>query len=181
MSKSINWLLLLVVLVLIIAASIGGYYWWLKINTTADLSNPFNETANWHIVNTNDLSFKYPDLPAIYITPQNWPPQITASDGSFSCVERGQNNSSQPGMTIQKTIDDNTYCIKNTSEGTAGTFYTTYIYTVQLNDKLVTAEFTLGYINCGNLNDPQMTACENERQTFDLDLLINKIIQTIRL
>jgi len=178
MAKSANSLLLWIILVVIIAAGIGGYYWWLKTNT---ITNPPDEMANWHVVNTNDLSFRYPDLSTKYITPQSWPPQITESNGSFSCVEGGQNNSGQPGMTIQKTIEDNTYCIENTSEGTAGTFYTTYVYTVQLNDKLVAARFTLGYIECGNFSDLQMTECENERQTFNLDILIDKIIRTIRL
>lgn len=177
MAKSTR-LLLLVALIVIIAAGIGGYYWWLKTNA---VTNPPDETANWHVVNANNLSFRYPDLQTTYITPQSWPPQITESDGSFGCIERGQNNGGQPGMTIQKTMEDNTYCIKNTSEGTAGTTYTNYIYTVQLNDKLVAAKFTLGYVDCGNFSDPQMTECENERQTFDLDILMDKVIQTIRL
>ncbi|MFH0912333.1 MAG: hypothetical protein V1807_01605 [Patescibacteria group bacterium] len=178
MGKNTKVLLLSIALIVIVAAGIGGYYWWSKNNVVA---NPPDEMASWHTVEADGLSFKYPDLPTKYITPQSWPPQITASDGVFTCIEGGQNNSGQPGMTIQKTIGDNTYCIENTSEGTAGTFYTTYVYTVQLNDKLVAAQFTLGYVECGNFSDPQMTECENERQTFDLDLLMNKIIRTIQL
>jgi len=116
-----------------------------------------------------------------YIRPQVWPPQITITSGSFHCDEGGLGINGRPGMTIQKKINDIVYCIDSVSEGTAGTFYTNYTYTFLKNDKLVKLSFTLAYPQCDNYNDPQKTECEHERQTFDLDTLINRIAESVQL
>jgi len=116
-----------------------------------------------------------------YIRPQEWPPKLQIIDNTaFSCEQGGLGINGRPGMTIQKKINNIVYCIENVSEGTAGTFYTSYTYTFLKDSKLVKLSFTLAYPECDNYNDPQKTECEQERQTFDLDVLINRIAESVR-
>jgi hypothetical protein len=142
-----------------------------------------DETASWKISTTSyeGVTFKYPDLTTTYIRPQQWPPQLTLTSDVFSCKEGGLGINGLPGMTIQKTIGDITYCIESVSDGTAGTFYTTYTYTFQKANKLVKFVFILAYPQCDNYSEPSKTNCVNESQTFDLDTLINQIAQTVQL
>lgn len=130
--------------------------------------------SSFHII------FEYPaGLPAKYIRPQNWPPKITLSSGNFSCKERGEADG-QP-LILQKTIGDTTYCIQSMTQGAAGTIYTDYTYTFLKDDQLISLQFTLAYPQCGNFEDAQNRECEKERQSFDLDTLINQITATVKL
>ncbi|MBU2037396.1 hypothetical protein KJ866_04350 [Patescibacteria group bacterium] len=166
---------------------------WPKIfNRPADkIVVPDEETADWRTFNgDNGASFKYPEnLPILstgastnYIRTQEWPPNLLIADnGGFSCQEGGLGIGGRPGMTIQKTMDSIVYCIENVSEGAAGTVYTDYTYTFLAGNKLVKFNFTLAYPQCVNYDDPQKTACEQERQTFDLDMLINRMAKSLQL
>ena len=142
-----------------------------------------DETSNWKTATTSyeGVTFKYPDLSTTYIRPQQWPPQITVTSDVFSCKEGGLGINGLPGMTIQKTMGKITYCMVSESEGAAGTIFTTYTYTFSKNSKLVKLEFILGYPQCDNYDEPNKTNCVNERQTFDLDTLIDRIAQTVEL
>ncbi len=117
-----------------------------------------------------------------YIRPQEWPPKLQIIDSAvFSCEQGGLGINGRPGMTIQKRINNIVYCIENVSEGAAGTFYTDYTYTFLKDNKLVKLSFTLAYPQCENYDDPKKTECEQERQTFDLDTLINRIAESLQL
>ncbi len=115
------------------------------------------------------------ELNTKYISGQEWPPKITNSSGSFSCREGGS-EIMLGGVTTKKTINGRVYCITIASEGAAGSIYTTYTYTTAGNGKLITAKFILRYPQCLNYSDPQKTECLTERQTFDLDGLLDKIV-----
>lgn len=149
-------------------------------------------TAGWKTFTSadNDATFQYPEnLPASpaggstsYIRPQEWPPKLLITDDAgFSCEEGGLGINGRPGMTIQKQINNIVYCIDGVSGGAAGTFYTDYTYTFLKDGKLVKLSFTLAYPQCENYDDSQKTACEQERQTFDLDVLISRIAESVRL
>ncbi len=144
-----------------------------------------DETADWKVFTSTDESatFRYPEnLSTNYIRPQEWPPKLlTIDNAGFSCEEGGLGINGRPGMTIQKKINDIVYCIENVSEGAAGTVYTDYTYTFLKDSKLVKLSFTLAYPQCENYDDPQKTECEQERQTFDLDTLINRIAESVQL
>ncbi len=178
--------ILISIIVFIVMAGIEGYF-LLKSKTekrepvVQNIVKP-DETANWKTATTSyeGVTFKYPDLTTTYIRPQKWPPQLTLTSDIFSCKEGGLGINGLPGMTIQKTIGDITYCIESVSEGTAGTFYTTYTYTFQKDSELVKLGFILAYPQCDNYDEPNKTKCVNERQTFDLDTLIDWIAQTVR-
>jgi len=160
-------------------------------NRPADkIASPDGETANWKTLNNdNGVSFKYPEkLPVLstgastkYIRAREWPPKLLVAPGAFSCQEGGLGIGGRPGMTIQKTMDGMVYCIESVSEGAAGTFYTDYTYTFLKGDKLVKFSFTLAYPQCVNYDDPQKTACEQERQTFDLDVLISRLAESLQI
>lgn len=154
------------------------------VPTTQPSPNVENQNTGWKTFrdDVQNITFDYPqDLSTKYIRPQEWPPKITVSSDGFSCNEGGLGINGRPGMTIRKSIDEREYCIESVSEGTAGTFYTDYTYTFLKDNKLIKLEFSLGYPQCDNYEDPQKTECENERQTFDLDSLVDRIAQSVKL
>ena len=179
--------ILISIIVFVAVAGIGGYF-LLKSNTqkiepvVQSVVMP-DKTATWKTATTSykGVTFKYPGLATTYILPQQWPPQLTLTSDVFSCKEGGLGINGLPGMTIQKTIGDITYCIESVSEGAAGTFYTTYTYTFQKDSKLIKLGFVLAYQQCDNYDELDKTECVNERQTFDLDTLVDQIAQTVQL
>lgn len=151
--------------------------------TTQPTPTVESQNPNWKTFTdeVQNVSFQYPeDLQTKYIRAQEWPPKITVTTDSFSCNEGGQIEGKP--LVIRKTMSGTEYCIENVTEGTAGTFYTDYIYTFVKDDKLIKLQFTLAYPQCDNYVDPQKTECENERQGgFDLDTLIDRIAQSVKL
>ncbi len=119
------------------------------------------------------------ELDTKYISGQGWPPKITTSAGSFTCKEGG--SEIEPGgITSKKVINGRVYCVTTQSEGAAGSIYTTYKYVTTNNGRLTTAEFTLRYPQCLNYSDPQKTECLTERQNFDLDGLVDRIVMSVK-
>jgi hypothetical protein len=156
---------------LIVAVSIGEY-----IDMPA---------ADWEtFVSCEDgISFKYPKkFPAEYIYPVFWPPIISISTekNTLDCPITPA-ESSLPQRIILKTINSRTYCIRALSEGAAGSVYTDYYYSSIFNNRIITVNLVLQYPGCTNYDDRQKTECEQERQTFDLDNIIDNIIQTVQL
>ncbi len=65
--------------------------------------------------------------------------------------------------------------------GAAGSIYTQYSYvTATDNNKLLNLSFTLRFVQCANYEDPQKTACEKGRGTFDIDSIIDRIVGSIQ-
>jgi hypothetical protein len=128
---------------------------------------------------TSTFTFQYPDhLTTQFITAQAWPPTVTLASGTFSCTEGGS-QTTLPGSFTKKTINGRIYCVKLESEGAAGSTYVTYDYTTEKTGKLVTVEFTLRMVQCANYDDPQKTACEKERNAFNIDSVIDRIAQSV--
>ena len=189
--------MVVVLLALVIICGGGILAWklgWIPKSfvPTQTTPTPIDEMVNWKTSapTANGATFKYPEnLPASpaggstnYIRPQEWPPKLLIIDNAgFSCEEGGLGINGRPGMTIQKSINNTVYCIDSVSEGAAGTFYTDYTYTFLKDGKLVKLIFTLAYPQCENYNDLQKTECEQERQTFDLDVLIGRIAESVQL
>jgi len=125
------------------------------------------------------IEFKYPEkLLADYVSALEWPPKVTLATGTFSCVET-LGASSLPARTLKRTVDNRVYCLEAMSEGAAGSVYTNYTYTTQKDDKVITVKFILRYPQCDNYDDPAKTNCKNERTSFDLDGIINRIVVSI--
>lgn len=144
------------------------------------------DTTGWKSVTdeNGDVSFKYPDpLPTKYtslLTDEEFHPRIALSTEEFACEE----STSQTGsITVAKTLNEKSYCVKTEREGAAGSTYATYTYTTTRPDQknnLIALEFSLRQPNCGNYDDPQKTACEKELVDFKVDDLAVQILGTFK-
>lgn len=140
--------------------------------------------ADWSTTTdtSTHITFSYPlQWSTGYLHPQVWPPRISVSDRPFVCIERGSGIEPE-GRVERRLVDNRVYCVTRLSEGAAGTIYTQYMYVFARQDKTVSLGFTVRAVQCFNFNDPQKTACEHERETFDLDLdrLVDQIAGTVR-
>ncbi|MDD5172684.1 MAG: hypothetical protein PHG59_00880 [Patescibacteria group bacterium] len=129
----------------------------------------------------NGATFQYPkELLAKYISIVEWPPTVKVEFGSFSCVETPQEKSSMLEITSQRLVDDRIYCVNVKNEGAAGSVYSSYVYTTPRRGKLVSVSFVLRYTNCANYDEEQSQACTSEREAFDFDATVDRIVQTVK-
>jgi hypothetical protein len=145
-------------------------------SNAAETDNDLWATAT----NNGGVTFKYPkELLAKYISVVEWPPTVKVESGSFSCVETPQEKSGVLEITSRRLVDNRVYCVNVKNEGAAGSVYSSYIYTTFWKGKLVSVSFVLRYPNCANYDDEQNQACANEREAFDLDATVDRIVQTV--
>jgi hypothetical protein len=127
-----------------------------------------------------DVAFIYPEtLATRFITPVNWPPSVTRTEGPFRCTEGGEVTSD--GLTMQftsKVIEGETYCIGTAAEGAAGSTYTTYQYATKRDDAVVTVAFTLRTPQCLNYDNPLQQECLAEQASFAVDALASRILMS---
>lgn len=125
------------------------------------------------------ISFRYPEtLTTTYIHTVDWPPSAQVVGQPYSCTEAGAQT--QPaGRTSRRMVDDREYCVTMTSEGAAGSTYTQYAYALPYSKNTLIFTFTLRAPQCGNYDEPQKMACEQERASFDIDSVIDTIAQTV--
>ena len=145
----------------------------------APCPEPADDQLKLFTDDTQHLTFRYPEqLLTQYIHAQVWPPKVTVSAGTFSCPETPQ-TSSLPERTSRRMVDDRVYCVAATSEGAAGSTYTDFTYTTERGGELITVTFILRYPQCLNYDDPRQTECQNERTSFDLDDVIDRIATSV--
>ena len=77
-------------------------------------------------------------------------------------------------------VDDRTYCVTKESEGTAGSIYTNSAYALPKDSQTIIFTLSLGAMECDNYDDPQKTACENEREAFDLDSTVDRMVRSVK-
>lgn len=126
------------------------------------------------------IAFQYPpSLSAHYISSATWPPKLSVSDEAYACqpVEATSPSFTQ---TTQRQLENRKYCITRSTEGAAGSEVTTYHYTTLWQNKLVSFDLILNYPRCENYDQPQQAECQAERQTFDLDALVDKIALSVK-
>ena len=125
------------------------------------------------------ITFQYPEkLATEYIHATAWPPKISMIQTPFACAETGT-EVGQAGKTENRVVAGHPYCVTKASEGAAGSVYTTYTYTVPKNGKTVAFSFSLQAVQCTNYDEPKKTACENERSTFDIDALVDRMAESV--
>lgn len=117
-------------------------------------------------------------LPTVYISPSDWPPNVQLIDKQFVCNETGS-EVLPAGKTEKKIINGRTYCVTTESEGAAGSVYNQYTYAFAQNAKTVILTFGLRFVQCANYDEPRKTACETERQTFNVDNFIADILKGV--
>jgi len=147
---------------------------------------------HWKEVKSNGMLFRYPEsLKERYIFLQKWPPEIKIltnrydfpaaieiKNGKLTC-QTGLEKSSLSRRFYQKDIHGRAYCIRAESEGAAGSVYTDYTYFTIYKKYLISINFVLRFPNCFHYSEPQRIECTTERETFDIDYTINKIVESI--
>lgn len=126
------------------------------------------------------LSFQYPEkLSTKYIDVVDWPPQIQVLNKPFTCTETGS-EIAPAGKTEKRMVGSNAYCLTQESEGAAGSTYTQYAYAFSRDSQTIIFTFTLRAVQCANYDDPQKTACENERSAFNPDIIADQMASSIK-
>lgn len=154
------------------------YFGWPKTS-----SDKISDT-NWKTATDmkSGVSFDYPEsVLAQYIHTVDWPPKVQWTHEAFTCVEAGTEIAGAE-KTEKRMVDDRVYCVTKQSEGAAGSVYITYTYVSAVkNNGTIVVTFTLQAVQCANYDDPQKTACEQEREAFDLDSTIDRIVQSVKI
>ncbi len=154
-----------------------------RFYTIWTISENNNNTNNnlWTTTTNNEgVTFQYPkELLAKYVSVAEWPPVIKIETGTYSCKTTPQEVSSMSDITSERMVDDRIYCVNVKHEGAAGSVYLSYAYTTVKNGKLVNVAFALQYPNCNNYDDEQNKACTIEREAFDIDSIVDRIVQSI--
>lgn len=148
---------------------------------SSDISSNNQTQAFTESTTTNGASFRYPAaLPTKYIHLVYWPPQAQVLSELFICTEGGK-EIAQAGITSKQIISGHNYCVTKESEGAAGSIYTNYAYAFQKNGRVVILTFTLRFVQCVNYSEPNQSECQNERNIFNIDHIIDQITQTLTL
>ncbi|MFA5098720.1 MAG: hypothetical protein WC461_00675 [Candidatus Paceibacterota bacterium] len=143
---------------------------------------PYEENQVLRNYSNGGISFQYPEkLIAQYIYTQEWPPAVRVNSGTYSCAETPLEKSSLTEVVSQEVVNGRIYCVNVKYEGAAGSVYSSYKYVVPRNGKLIELSFILRYSNCGNYDEVQNQACTSEREKFNINTVVDSIVQTIKL
>jgi hypothetical protein len=136
---------------------------------------------DWESATDGEVTFYYPEsFSTAYIHAFDWPPQIMVIEDSFSCNGAGK-ETERTGETKKVIINYHDYCVTKLVEGAAGSMYTQFAYLREKNNKVFAMTFTIRSSQCLNYDDPDRSLCEKERETFNIDFLIDEIFETIKI
>lgn len=120
-----------------------------------------------------------PELDTEYISLRDWDVHIVDSagekpphpirldpQGEVECADEYSRQESE----------DWTYCLKESSEGAAGTIYKEYAYTTIKDHRIITVSFTLAQPQCGNYGEAERAACQEEYKNFEQQELADQVI-----
>lgn len=125
------------------------------------------------------ISFKYPKrLSTTYINAFDWPPQVAMLEGSFACTEVGEEGA-RAGQTALRMVDDRPYCVTSVAGAAAGSRYVQYAYAFPYQGRTAIFTFSLRFPECANYEGLQQDACEGERETFDMDGIVDRMARTL--
>jgi hypothetical protein len=151
--------------------------------SVVDTEQAADRWAGWELA-TDSLSgatFRYPrELGTAYIHPVEWPPQIRLLEQSFSCESTGTLITAE-GKTEMRAVAGRKYCVTQSDEGAAGSIYSQYTYVFPVGDTVGVLTLTLRMPHCVNYDGPEQLVCEDEREIFALDPLIDTIVQSLEI
>ncbi|MEN9338619.1 MAG: hypothetical protein RI945_344 [Candidatus Parcubacteria bacterium] len=177
-------ILLLITILLILVLS------FVKLLEKDKVAPPNNNPATTTIINipsswltqddtVNNFSFRYPEnFNTTYIHTVDWPPQAYIQNKSFSCTEGGTSVEVLGSKKI-KVINGHTYCVTEASEGAAGSIYINYTYNTMIGNKNLLFAFSIREPQCMNYDEPSQSGCKNEEANFNIDPIIDKVIQSL--
>lgn len=152
---------------------------------------PGDNSTTWK-TSTDDekgVSFQYPEsLGDKYTGTVDWPPLIQILNEPFTCTEAGS-EIGRAGKTEKRLVDNRFYCLTKITEGAAGSVYTQHAYAFPVNSTGFsqgggqTAIFTFSTrrVQCDNYDEPEKTECKNLQTAFDLDGVIDRVAQTLKI
>ena len=165
---------------IVIIIAIAGFLGWQRF--FSQKNEPAISELGWETFKDqiSGAEFQYPkELSTKYISIVDWPPKVAVKSEAFSCVESGS-EIMQGGKTEKRMVDNRTYCVTKITEGAAGSIYTTYTYAALKENKTVIFAFTLRAVQCANYDEPKKSECEQERETFDIDGVVDRIAKTLK-
>ncbi len=127
----------------------------------------------------NTPSITIPSFSASYIEAQQWPPAISSNPGQLSCEETPAEVSQMIRRVSKRTINGREYCITVNSEGAAGSVYSDYTYSFQDGENITNLQFILRFPECTNYSDTQRAQCQQEREEFDLNTLVDSVARSL--
>lgn len=129
---------------------------------------------------TSELTFFYPkDFGTKYIHTVDWPPKVSKINDPYVC-EEGGDEISGGGETTEISVGGNTYCRTVSSEGAAGSVYTNYSYLSRLDsENTVRMDFSIKLVQCLNYDEPEKSECLAERDSFDIDKIVDQILVSV--
>ena len=128
------------------------------------------------------ITFSYPVSTNFdYIKLTEWPPRFVNAVDPIKCELDEQTQAMSVATSGEMIINDNTYCIWETSEGAAGSVYKSYQITYPMQNQFFTMSFTAQYPNCANYPEPEMRDCEEEQEGFPLSFLVDRVAQSAKL
>lgn len=143
---------------------------------------PYDDpTQNWKTASSTEerATFKYPEtFGQTYANEVDWPPKIQILDERLTCTEAGS-ETGRAGITEQKNINGEPFCVTRVSEGAAGSIYTQYAYASQHGGKEIIFTFSLRKVQCGNYDASQKMECEREQAAFNPDSVIGRMAASI--
>ncbi len=113
-------------------------------------------------------------LPTFYSEAQDWPPQLAVTDGPFACTEAGDVHA-RAGKTSLQKLGGKEYCVTEMTEGAAGSVYTQYAYAFPYNDDVAIFTFSMRSVQCGNYDEVQGQACEEDQANLDLLSIVDQM------
>lgn len=147
--------------------------------TPVTTPEPLVDTTTWKVFSDTKVSFKYPEtLPSSYVHSVDWPPQVQITDGPFTCAEAGSVEA-RAGQTEPRTINGRQYCVTREGEGAAGSMYINYAFATPFQNKVAIFTFTTRQVQCGNYDEPQMSACKTDTEHFDIYPIADAMVNTL--
>lgn len=127
--------------------------------------------------NPTTISVLTAELPTSYINVQDgiWPPVVFGVSGVYSCNTAIDLTNENGVTTIEKIINNKSYCVSSSSGSAMGHFYKKYTYITPLGSNMIkTTTFNLSYLGCGAAfqgnGTNQYESCQLAQTNFDLNL-----------
>lgn len=112
-------------------------------------------------------------------------PGISIVNGEIDCEETDLGPSiarlSREVTTIKKEINGKKYCVMYSAEGAASAIFSQNAYTTVIDSNVYLVLFTTRYNNCGNYPEEELRKCHQERENFNLDILVDEEIEKLKI